>query len=146
MEELNILSEIKSLDIMILKKMQFDDKVEGRRIPTPTQMQIMEYILKNEDKEIYQKDLENIFHLSRSTVSSVLQTMEKYSLIDRFIDDKDTRTKRIILNKKAKEIFANRKKKFEEIEKKLVKDIKKEELKIFCNVLKKMNKNISEKN
>ena len=72
--------------------------------------------------------------------------MEKYSLIDRFIDDKDTRTKRIILNKKAKEIFANRKKKFEEIEKKLVKDIKKEELKIFCNVLKKMNKNISEEN
>ena len=146
MEELNILSEIKSLDIMILKKMQFDDKVEGRRIPTQTQMQIMEYILKHEDEEIYQKDLENIFHLSRSTVSSVLQTMEKYSLIDRFIDDKDTRTKRIILNKKAKEIFPNRKKKFEEIEKKLVKDIKKEELKIFCNVLKKMNKNISEEN
>lgn len=146
MEELNILSEIKSLDILILKKMQFENGAKDKILPTPTQMQILEYILKHEDEEIYQKDLENIFHLSRATVSSVLQTMEKYCLIDRIVDDTDTRTKKIILDKKAKEIFDNHKKKFEDIGKRLVKDIKKEDLEIFYKVLKKMRKNISEEN
>ncbi len=143
MEKFNILKEIKSLDILILKKMQFEDKTEGERIPTPTQMQILEYILKHENEDIYQKDLENIFHLSRATVSSVLQTMEKYCLIDRVIDNTDTRTKKIILNKKTKEIFENHRKNFENLENKIVKDIKQEDLETFHKVLQKMKENIS---
>lgn len=143
MEELNILKEIKALDVLILKKMQFEDNAEGRKIPTPTQMHILEYILKHENEEIYQKDLESIFHLSRATVSSVLQTMEKYSLIDRVIDNTDTRTKKIILNKETKEFFELHKKNFEELGNRMVKDISKEDLEIFYKVLQKMKENIS---
>ncbi len=146
MNDLNILSKIKALDIAILRKMQFEDITNKTRIPTPTQMQILEYILKHENEVIYQKDLENIFHLSRATVSSVLQTMEKYCLINRVVDDIDTRTKKIILDQKAKEIFENHKKKFDELERRMIKDISKEELEIFNNVLKKMRLNISKEN
>lgn len=144
MEKINILKEIKALDILILKKMQFEDGTAGKRPPTPTQMQILEYILKHEEEEIYQKDLESIFHLSRATVSSVLQTMEKYSLIDRVIDNADTRTKKINLNKRTKEIFENHKRNFQNLENKIVKDISDEDLEVFYKVLKKMKTNISD--
>lgn len=143
MEELNILKEIKALDILILKKMQFEDKIKEKKIPTPTQMHILEYILKHENEDIYQKDLESIFHLSRATVSSVLQTMEKYSLIDRVIDNTDTRTKKIILNKETKEFFELHKKNFENLGNRMLKDISKEDLEIFYKVLQKMKENIS---
>lgn len=144
MEELDILNEIKLLNIMILKKMHLGANTKLQHKPTPTQMQILDYILKHEEEEIYQKDLENIFHLSRATVSSVLQTMEKYGLIDRVVDTTDARTKKIILSPKAKQIFDKSKKKFDEIKKQIVKDIKKEDLVTFYNVLEKMKANISE--
>ena len=80
-------------------------EIEKLSKPTPTQMQIMDYFLDNNKKEIFQKDLEDILHLRRATVSGVLQTMEKNKLIQRVTDEEDTRIKKIILNKKAKKIF-----------------------------------------
>lgn len=72
---------------------------------TPTQMQIIEYILEHDGSCVYQKDLENVLKLRRATVSGVLQTMEKNDFIERVIDKNDTRVKKIILNKKTSKIF-----------------------------------------
>ena len=47
-------------------------------MPSPTQMRIIDYIIQNEDKPIYQKDLESIFNLRRATISEVLITMENF--------------------------------------------------------------------
>lgn len=142
MEKFNILKEIKALDMLILKKMQFDLKKEEGKIPTPTQMHILDYMLKHEDEDIYQKDLENVFNLSRATISSVLQTMEKYCLIARVINSEDTRTKKIILNEETKEFFKLHKKNFEDLENKMLKDISNDDLEIFNKVLKKMQENL----
>ena len=46
--------------------------------PSATQMIIMNYILNHQNEDIYQKDLEEVLHLRRATVSGVLQTMEKH--------------------------------------------------------------------
>ena len=34
--------------------------------PTPTQIQIIEYLVKNHDKEVFQKDLEDVLNLRRN--------------------------------------------------------------------------------
>lgn len=145
MEEKAVIHEIKKFDMLIYKKLScknFLDNKEDIKMPTVAQMQILEYILEHENENIYQKDLENIFKVSRATLSGVLQTMEKYQLIDRVIDTNDTRTKKIILNKKAKEIFKEKKKKFANVENIILKDIKKEELESFFKVLEKMKSNL----
>lgn len=145
MEEKAVIHEIKKFDMLIYKKLScknFLDNKEDVKMPTVAQMQILEYILEHENENIYQKDLENIFKVSRATLSGVLQTMEKYQLIDRVIDTNDTRTKKIILNKKAKEIFKEKKKKFANVENIILKDIKKEELESFFKVLEKMKSNL----
>lgn len=152
MDKSSVLYQIKSLENLIARNFINNDKELCKReievkkvtIPTSTQMQIIEYILKNIDKEVYQKDLEEILNLRRATVSGVLQTMEKNGLIERVTDDIDTRTKKIILNEKAKELFIKGQTKIKEIEKIAIKGIPEEELEIFSNVISKMKNNISE--
>ena len=152
MKQNSVLFQIKSIDKMICRNLIKDEDMEefkSRRDnlhPTPTQMQIVEYILKHLDEEIYQKDLEDILNLRRATVSGVLQTMEKNNLISRVVDLKDTRTKKIILNEKAKKVFLEHKKRFKEIEKVVLSGISDEDLTTFCRVLNAMKDNLENHN
>lgn len=123
-----------------------NDKKNFELIPTPTQMEILEYVLEHNNENIYQKDLENVLNLRRATVSGVLQTMEKNNLIERITDSIDTRTKRIILTEKSKEVFAERKKNIEDIEKIITENISKEDLEVFFKVTETMKKNIKSNN
>ena len=82
-----------------------DNEIEKReeqanvmQLPTPTQMQIIEYILNHTSEDIYQRDLEDILNLRRATVSGVLHTMEKNNLIRRVTDNEDTRSKKILVS------------------------------------------------
>lgn len=147
MENTSVLRKIKELEHLTAKKVimnnsDFENNIESLPAPSPTQMQIMEYILANSDKEIYQKDLENILGIKRATVSGVLQTMEKNGLIERIIDENDTRTKKIILKKETREIFEKRKKIFISLEKKMTENISDDELQFFFKIIDKMEKNL----
>lgn len=143
MKERKILYQIKSLEKLIFRNLFSDMKeVDLFKTPTPTQHQIMEYILEHKNENVYQRDLENILNLRRATVSGVLKTMEKNQLIVRITDIKDTRIKKIILNEKAEKIFKKNEKKFEELDDIITQNIKKEDLDIFSDVLKKMKENI----
>lgn len=144
------LYKIRSLEKMIIR-LFIDEKefipeqcnLKKQKIfPTPTQMQIIAYILKHKNEDIYQRDLENVLKLRRATVSGVLKTMEKNGFIIRITDKEDTRIKKIILNKNAEEIFEKGEKKLDELEKIVIKDISKTDLKIFSNVIDKMKENI----
>ncbi|MBO5349796.1 MAG: winged helix-turn-helix transcriptional regulator [Clostridia bacterium] len=149
MKNNKILFKIKTLEKMIIRTL-FNDKCmfeqKTKSIPTPTQMQIIEYILEHRDEDVYQKDLEEVLKLRRATVSGVLQTMEKNNLIVRVINSDDSRTKKIILNENAKKTFLENEKKMENLEKIIISDISEEELDIFSNVIEKMKKNISKMN
>ena len=146
MNESKVLYKIRTLEATILRKMEhkIGDNIKVRNHPTITQIRIIEYILKNNNKDIYQKDLENILNLRRATVSGVLQTMEKNGLIERTTSNDDSRTKKIILNSSAKEMFLKGEERIKMIEEKSLKGISKEELSIFLNVLDKMRNNINE--
>lgn len=146
MNESRVLYKIRTLEATILRKMEpkIGDNIKVRNHPTITQIRIIEYILKNNNKDIYQKDLENILNLRRATVSGVLQTMEKNGLIERTTSNDDSRTKKIILNSSAKEMFLKGEERIKMMEEKSLKGISKEELSIFLNVLDKMRNNINE--
>lgn len=145
MEEGKILFEIKALERSIARSLIHDCDLKMEELnlrPTPTQMQIIEYILNCKEKEVYQKDLEEILDTRRATVSGVLQTMERNGLIERITDTGDSRVKKIILCEKSKRIFLHNKQKLDEIEKIILKDVPKEDIQIFTKVIKKMKNNI----
>ena len=143
MKSNGVLFQIKSLEKMILRKCELG---EGKKCefnpPTPTQMQIMEYLLKNQNKEVYQKDLESVLGLRRATVSGVLQTMEKNNLIRRITYNNDARVKRVIIHERTQEFFKEHKKVFLNIERVVTKDISDEELSMFLSIINKMKNNI----
>lgn len=151
MEEKMILYQIKSLEKNIMRIFINDNKsliknFHNMKHPTTTQHQIMRYIMEHRNEEIYQKDLEEVLNLRRATVSGVLQTMEKNNLIHRVIDDKDTRTKKIILNENSKKLFSKNEKKIKQLESVITNNISDEDLNKFLEVLQKMKDNIKEIN
>ena len=112
--------------------------------PSATQMIIMNYILNHQNEDIYQKDLEEVLHLRRATVSGVLQTMEKHGLVERVLCDNDVRCKKIILKEKAKKMFDVKKIEFFKLEEVIKKGLSDEEIEIFCHIIESMQNNINE--
>lgn len=110
---------------------------------TLTQVQIIEYIIEHQDKEVYQRELEDVLNLRRATVSGVLQTMEKNGLVERVGHLDDARVKKIILKDKARELFSYNKLKIQDMEKAILKGIDDNELEIFSKVLGMMKNNIA---
>lgn len=143
--EYKLLYEIKKLEKQIARVFLCDEDHHFlcENIPlTPTQMQIIDYILSHPALDIYQKDLEAVLNLRRATVSGVLQTMEKNHLIERIVDANDSRVKKIILNPNALQLFDKHLQKIKEIENMVIKDLSHEEITAFLNVLKKMQTNL----
>lgn len=142
MKEERFLYQLKTLEKLIIRNLILEDEIHHFQTLTPTQVQIMEYILEHPNEEVYQKDLEKILNLRRATVSGVLQTMEKNGLLEREKIEEDARIKKVILNKKAKELLKEKQKQIETLEKKLIQNIGASELSTFSSVLNTMITNI----
>lgn len=110
---------------------------------TVSQAYVIDFIsMKGENKEIFQKDLEKEFDLKRSSISLMLNNMEKSDLIERVPVAEDARLKKIILTNKSKKLYEEISKAIDSIEHKLCENITPEEIKIFKIVLDKIRNNL----
>lgn len=146
MEEYQILYQIKKLEKLVIRNVSGNcmEIKKETKIPTLTQMEIIDYIIRNEEQGVFQRDLEQVLKLRRATVSGVLQTMEKNNLIIRVQSNEDSRAKKIILNEDTRKIFLKNREKMEELEKTIVRGISDSELKNFVKTLEKMKRNLAE--
>ena len=126
--ELNIVNQLKLLDIEIGRKLFSIAKLnEIDQPPSPLQGKILKYIVENEGKEIYQKNLEERFNVSKATISEVLQTMENNKLIERIQNSQDARLKQIILTETSRKRFNEMEKSFRILNQELEKGLSEEE-------------------
>ena len=58
---------------------------------------ILAYLYNSRDREVFQRDIERAFSITRSTVTNILQLMEKKGYIRRVSVPQDARLKRLIL-------------------------------------------------
>lgn len=69
---------------------------------TGVQSRVIYYILvHSKEGPVFQRDIETVFGFSRSTVTGLLQTMEKSGIIVRESVESDARLKRIVPTQKA---------------------------------------------
>ncbi|MBQ4552253.1 MAG: MarR family transcriptional regulator [Clostridia bacterium] len=68
---------------------------------TGTNMRIIRFLESNQESDIYQKDVEKEFGITRSTASRVLVLMEEKGLVKRLSVDHDGRLKKLILTEKS---------------------------------------------
>ncbi len=66
-----------------------------------TNMRIIRFLRMNENSDVYQKDVEKEFGITRSTASRVLVLMEEKGLVRRLSVEHDARLKKLILTEKA---------------------------------------------
>ena len=112
---------------------------------TTMQNRVLHYILaKSLENPVYQKDIEKEFRVSKSTVTEILQLMEKNGFIDRKSSKRDGRMKRIMPTEKAitiqKEVMEN----IRTVEEKLLAGVNEEDYRTCLKVLKKMSENLAE--
>ena len=143
---LQVIDELKKLDIKIAKKLFQEAKHQAiKRPPSPLQAKILKFLLENKNEVICQKDLENNFNVSKTTISEVLLTMEKAKVIKRVSVPDDARVKRIILTNTSLERLEELEKNFQAINDELVAGISDDELAQFINILNKMQDNMKKK-
>lgn len=70
---------------------------------TSIQTRILVHLRKaqDENRDVFQRDIEEAFRIKRSSVTSVLQTLEKKELIVRQSIPEDARVKKLVLTQKA---------------------------------------------
>ena len=73
---------------------------------TSIQSRILGHIrhAEEENKDVFQKDIEEIFRIKKSSVTSVLQTLEKKGLIVRESIPADARVKKLVLTQEARKL------------------------------------------
>lgn len=135
---MNVLLKTKELQSCIMRKISNFCKND---MISPAQARIIDYLIEK-DGISYQKDIEKLLDLRRSTISGILHTMEKNGLIVKNNTKKDARTKEIGLTQKAKELHNDIDLKFEKLNKEICNNITEQEIKTFLNILEKMINNI----
>lgn len=102
---------------------------------TLQQMLIINYLIMHPNKKINQKELEERFHLKHSTISGLLQRLEKKKLVLRFNCDSDGRQKFIEPTEKALKIHEDLEEFIAEQDGKIIELCSKEELDCLHRIL-----------
>lgn len=110
---------------------------------TVSQAYVIDFVyMEGKHRDIFQKDLEKEFDLKRSSISLMLNNMEKNDLIQRVPVAEDARLKKIVLTEKA--IILNKKisNAITSVENKLSKDLTLEEIDVFYKVINKIRNSL----
>ena len=109
---------------------------------TGMQFAIVSYIAKESaTRDVFQKDLEQKFDIRKSTVTGILNTMERDGLLLRETVPYDARLRKMILTDKALQAKQNTEQVIDSVESQLSKGLTEEEITTFLNILEKISKN-----
>ena len=140
MESVSLIHEIKKINGDIFRGISNRYKEMNLDI-TPMHAKIIMAIYKS-DTPLCQKDLEGPISCNKSTMSSIISTMEKNDLLTRKVSESDSRINYLVLTEKGLEIadFLKEDRAYTEA---IISDgISDEEYTTFMNVIDKMRKNI----
>lgn len=135
--------ELRSLNNMIRRYFEFSSHRKEIDTITGNNGWIIGYLAKNSGRDIFQKDLEEHFTITRSTTSKVLSLMEQKGLIRRQAVAQDARLKKIVLTEKAEQVKELMSEDAERMEQVLVGGFTGEEKKILLSYLGRMKDNIA---
>ncbi len=103
---------------------------------------IMSFLAENKDKDIFQKDFEDVLGITRSTASKILSLMEEKGLIERTAVAGDARLKKIALTSVGDQMLKNMTEAKRNMEKQLKKGFSQEEIERLCDYLNRMRENM----
>ena len=129
-----------------LFKREVDKAIADSGIEELTGMQsfVIRYLVRNGEKDVFQKDIEKEFAVRRSTATAMLQLLEKNGYIIRVTSPNDARLKKIVLTDKAFQRHNIICEEIDKTEQRLYDGLTKEEIAIFFKVAEKLKENLGE--
>ena len=143
-EKSKILAEVRKMFNLMKRCTQHEMEIFNNNELTPVQWMVLGYISETDNKELYQRDIELAFNIRRSTVSSIIQTIEEKGFIERQSVKDDARLKKLVLTDKSKKMRDTLMNRIELLEEKMTKGITKDEFAMFYRVIEKINHNLED--
>ena len=135
--------EIRRLDHMLARNIQACVKSAGLDEVTLMHGWIIRFLYANRDRDIFQKDVEQHFSIGRSTVTNIIQLMEKKGFVARQSVEHDARLKKVVLTEKGIQSHETMEALIESLDMSLVEGITDGELEVFYSVIEKLKKNLT---
>lgn len=122
------------------------DQTAAKHGLTRTQAMIIKYLeVETEKRDIFQKDIEKEFRIRKSSVTSVLQLLEKNGYIMRESVKEDARLKKLILTEQSRRVNAIIGDGLEKREEKFYQVLTSEEVEEFFQIVEKISNVMEEK-
>ena len=94
-------AQLRRVDNLIFRKINQFARANGVEQATPMHGWIIEYLYRHRDEQVFQRDIEREFSITRSTVTNILQLMERKGYIQRQSVPQDARLKQLVLTEEG---------------------------------------------
>lgn len=108
------------------------------------QSRIIGFIHSRQNKDIFQKDIEELLKIRRSTATGMLNTLEKKGLLERQPVSYDARLKKLVITPKGIQFSEKAVECIQSVERKVRSGLTEEEIENFFDVLNKIRKNMED--
>lgn len=143
-EQLYVGMVIKRLSNLMRRRAHTDFADPRQKLPTGMQGWILCYLIGNQDRPLFQRDVESQFNIRRSTATGILNAMEENGFIRRESVEEDGRLKRIVVTQRAAELNQMVRRRVDLLEAQLVRGLTQEEIQTFLATAEKIRRNIEE--
>lgn len=135
-------NELRSLSHLIYRFIENLPNKKQIESMTGTNGCIIGYLAENSDHDVFQKDIEKAFGITRSTASKVINLMEQKGLVERQSVSYDARLKKIVMTDKSKSISHLMAEDMTLVESVLTEGFSPDEKKALYSYLKRMKQNL----
>ena len=137
--------EVKTLDNLFFRNMM-SYEIANNHMDEVTVMHgwILGFLYDNQERDIFQKDIETEFSIARSTVTCIVKLMEKKGYIKRESVEQDARLKKLVLTENGRNIHEVHINDVDVLEARCKRNISGEELENFWKVAEKLKQNLEE--
>ncbi|MBO4359474.1 MAG: MarR family transcriptional regulator [Eubacteriaceae bacterium] len=111
---------------------------------SPVQMMILDWLSRSGDAPVFQKDIARRFNIRHSSVTAIIQNMERNAVIERRAMETDARLKRIRITEKGAELAEKCRADMDSIEELLRSALTGEELESFFAITGKLIQRLDE--
>lgn len=111
---------------------------------TSVQAHVMGYITMQHENgtPVYQRDIEQVFHIQRSTATGILKLLEQRGAIRRVSEEKDARMKRILVTEQTLQVKKRVDETIHGVEQRLVRGLSEEEIATYIELTEKLRRNL----
>jgi len=137
-----VIRQIHCMDTHIARELEKLSSAQEMYDVTGGNGRIISFLVENEHQDIYQKDIEKAFGITRSTASRVLGLMEQKGLIERSGVHHDARLKRVTLTERSRKLGQAMHEACADMDRKLLRGFTSEEIETLQRLLERLQQNL----